>query len=172
MTTSEAERVDLLHVFNMQRDNLLIAVRGVSDEQARTRSTVSELTLGGIIKHVTRGEVFWTRLMTKRDGAIPDGMLDMSQHVMGEDETIAGLIDAYVAASKATDAAVHALPDLDVEVPLPRWPWAPDAPAVLWTGRRVLLNLLRETSHHCGHADIIREAIDGASTTMQMTAPS
>ncbi len=39
-----------------------------------------------------------------------------------------------------------------------------------WTARRLLLHVLRETSHHSGHADIIRESLDGANTTMQMGA--
>jgi hypothetical protein len=59
---------------------------------------------------------------------------------------------------------VAALPDLDVSVPLPRTPWSPHDPGH-WSVRRILLHLIRETAQHAGHADIIREALDGANTT-------
>lgn len=58
------------------------------------------------------------------------------------------------------------LGDLDRSVPLPKSPWSPPE-TVYWPARRILLYLIRETAQHAGHADIIREALDGASTTAQ-----
>jgi hypothetical protein len=61
-----------------------------------------------------------------------------------------------------TDGLVRTLPDLDASQPLPEAPWFP--PGARWSARRVLLHIIAETSQHAGHADIIREAIDGAKT--------
>ncbi|MFB9852613.1 DUF664 domain-containing protein [Micromonospora andamanensis] len=54
------------------------------------------------------------------------------------------------------------LPDLDADHPLPEAPWF--EPGARWSARRVLLHILAETSQHAGHADIIRETIDGAKS--------
>ena len=57
---------------------------------------------------------------------------------------------------------VASLPDLDAAHPLPPAPWF--APGASWSARRVLLHLIAETSQHAGHADILRESLDGAKT--------
>nr|WP_249926140.1 DUF664 domain-containing protein [Streptomyces aureocirculatus] len=56
---------------------------------------------------------------------------------------------------------------LDRVVPLPEAPWEPGV-VPRWPVRRIVLRLLRETAQHAGHADIVREAIDGANTTAQL----
>jgi hypothetical protein len=52
--------------------------------------------------------------------------------------------------------------DLDETHPLPSAPWF--EPGAAWSTRRVALHVLAEISQHAGHADIIREAIDGQRT--------
>jgi uncharacterized damage-inducible protein DinB len=163
MTTSP-EKTDLLAAFAEQRALLLITLRGLTDEQAARRTTVSELTLGGIVKHLAQGEETWTQIMTKGDGELPDGMLDMGQYRMAGGDTLPALLERYARAAHATEEAVAALPDLDVSVPLPKTPWSPPEPQY-WSARRILLHLIKETAQHAGHADIIREALDGANTT-------
>jgi uncharacterized damage-inducible protein DinB len=165
MTTSP-EKTDLMNAFAEQRELLLITVRGLTDAQAARRTTVSELTLGGIVKHLAQGEEVWAQIMVKGDGELPDGMLDMGQYRMSEGDTLAGLMERYAMAARGMEEAVAGLPDLDRSVPLPRTPWSPPEPEY-WSARRILLHLIRETSQHAGHADIIREALDGASTTAQ-----
>ncbi|MFF6949523.1 DUF664 domain-containing protein [Streptomyces iakyrus] len=125
---------------------------------------VSELTLGGIVKHLAQGEETWTQIMTKGDGELPDGMLDMGQYRMADGDTLPALPERYARAAHATEEAVAALPDLDVGVPLPKTPWSPPEPQY-WSARRIPLHLIKETAQHAGHADIIREALDGANTT-------
>ncbi|MBB5933645.1 mycothiol transferase [Streptomyces zagrosensis] len=164
----DGERAELLRVLGEQRATLLIALRGLTDDQAAQRSTVSELTLGGIVKHLAQGERVWTQLMSERRGNTPDGMWDMGQYQMNAGESLSALRDAYAAATAATDAAVANLPTLDVPVPLPPVPWDPQATPETWSARLVLLQLLRETAQHAGHADIIRESLDGANTTAQL----
>lgn len=165
MTTSW-EKTDLLDALAEQREPLLITVRGLTGEQAVRRTTVSELALGGIVKHLARGEEVWTRIMVKGDGELPDGMLDMGQYRMTAGDTLQGLLERYAAAARTTEDAVTVLPDLDHSVLLPRTPWSPPEPEH-WSVRRILLNLIWETAQHAGHADIIREAVDGANTTAQ-----
>ncbi|MFB7585928.1 DinB family protein [Streptomyces sp. NPDC056169] len=162
----DGERGELLSALAEQRELLLITVRGISDAQAAQRTTVSELTLGGIVKHLTRGEQVWTQIIAKGDGELPEGMLDMEQYRMADGESIAELLEEYAAAAKTTEAVVSALPDLDRRLPLPRTPWSPPE-TVYWSVRRILLHLIRETAQHSGHADIIRESLDGANTTAQ-----
>ena len=77
-------------------------------------------------------------------------------------ETLAGLLADYAAAARETDELLAALPDLDAAQPLPVAPWY--EPGASWTARRVLLHIIAETAQHAGHADIIRESIDGAKT--------
>lgn len=165
MTTS-SEKTDLLAAFAEQRALLLITVRGLTDAQAGRRTTVSELTLGGIVKHLATGEEMWTRIMSERDGELPEGMLDTAQYHMAEDDTLPALLERYASAARATEEAVAALPDLDVGVPLPKTPWSPPEPE-FWSARRILLHLIRETAQHAGHADLVRETLDGANTTAQ-----
>jgi uncharacterized damage-inducible protein DinB len=173
MATSENrlpdERDDLLLILGELRDTLLITIRGINDVQALQRTTVSDLTLGGLIKHLTSGNRAWVQIMAERADEPSAGMIDMDQYYMREDETLSGLLEDYEAAARATEQAVLALPDLSKTVQFPHFPWSPPEP-VRWSARHILLHLIRETAQHAGHADIIRESLDGANTTMQMAA--
>ena len=80
---------------------------------------------------------------------------------MTDDETIAVLRERYEETARATDDLIMALPSLDVTHSLPEAPWFEQGE---WSARRVLLHVLAETAQHAGHADIIRETIDGAKT--------
>ena len=79
-----------------------------------------------------------------------------------DDETLAGALAEYETVAAATDELVRTLPDLGATHPLPTAPWFP--PNARWSARRVLLHIIAETAQHCGHADIIRESIDGQKT--------
>jgi len=71
--------------------------------------------------------------------------------------------DAYASAAAATDEVVAGIADLGRAVPVPQGvPWFP-ADVESWSVRWVLLHLIEETARHAGHADMVREAIDGAT---------
>ena len=78
------------------------------------------------------------------------------------DETLAGVLEHYTQVAARTDDLVRSLSDLNAAHPLPQAPWFP--PGAQWSARQVLLHVLAETAQHAGHADIIREALDGAKT--------
>ncbi|MFF8281077.1 DUF664 domain-containing protein [Streptomyces lateritius] len=100
---------------------------------------MSELTLGGIVKHLTRCEQAWTQIVVKGDGELLEGMLGLGQYRMVGSENLAGLLEVYDAAAQGTGGSVAALPDLDRSVPLPKTPWSPPR-TVHWSARRILCN--------------------------------
>lgn len=168
--TNTAERDDLLDLLRKHRDLLRFTVQGLSDDAARTTPTVSELSLGGLVKHVTAVERNWADFVVNGPARQPDwSSIDWSNppaeviahqqgFVMREDETLAGLLEAYAEVAAATDELVRTV-DLDDAHPLPEAPWNP--PGTSWTARRALIHIALETAQHAGHADIIRETIDG-----------
>ncbi|WP_152362259.1 DinB family protein [Microlunatus speluncae] len=164
MTEISGERADLLHLFADERKNFAITLRGLSDEQARAKATVSDLTLGGLTKHLAATQWHWCLVITEPDeNAELDLESGMSQYYMAEDDTLAGLVVDFDDAAAFVDRVIKETPDLEATVPLPTAPWAPERE--WWSVRRILLHILREVSHHAGHADLIRETLDGGSTT-------
>jgi hypothetical protein len=170
MTTVEqtltGERADILETLRAHRFFLRNTARGLTDEQAATRSTVSELTIGGLIKHVTITEASWFDFIVDgpKEGEPTED--DYRDHALGfqmlEGETLQVLLDRYEEVANRTDELVATLPDLDASHPLPPAPWF--EPGATRSARRVFMHIIAETSQHAGHADIIREAIDGAKS--------
>jgi len=166
--TMTGERADILQTLAKHRHFLRYTTRDLTDEQAAQRTTVSQLSLGGIIKHVTAVERQWAGFIAEGTAAIPSWQDEgaMRRYADGfrmlPGETLDGLLAEYEAAAHATDELTASLPDLDAAHPLPAAPWYDKGAS--WSARRVLLHLIAETSQHAGHADIIRESLDGAKT--------
>ncbi|MBD0862938.1 DinB family protein [Gordonia sp. zg691] len=157
------EKKDLLTLLQDQRNLLKVAARDLSEEDARRQTTVSALTLGGLIKHLTHGEQGAARVITERD---ENAEFDMSQaateYDITGDETLAYWLAEYDRAAASFDRVIADVEDLGELIPQPTAPWQPERE---WSSIRMMIaQLLRETAHHCGHADIIREALDGQST--------
>lgn len=166
--TLTGEKADILRMFADQRRNFLFTVAGITDEQATQRTTVSELTLGGLLNHVVNNERSWIKVIADMDENAEFDMSRMgTEYVMSPGQTVAGLLTEYREVAKATEAAVAGM-DLDAQVPLPTAPWAPER--TYQSARYTLLHILREMAQHAGHADIIRESLDGANTTLRMAA--
>ncbi|HEX5117499.1 MAG TPA: DinB family protein [Pseudonocardiaceae bacterium] len=156
------ERDDLLATLATQRHFLRHTVRDLTDEQAALRPTRSELCLGGLIKHVAQTEDDWLHFAVGGAEAMtidPETWLGKFQ--MTANDTLAAILDQYAQVAERTSELVGTL-DLDTSYELPRRPWF--EPGARWSVRRVLLHVLRETAQHAGHADILRESIDGAKT--------
>ncbi|MFD7905814.1 DinB family protein [Kitasatospora sp. NPDC059722] len=160
------EREDLVATLGKHRGFLRYTVRDLTDEQAARRTTASELCLGGLIKHVAAVEARWMRFAVggaeemRRGGGSQDDWAAMFRMLDGE--TLAGLLARYEEVARETDELVRTLPDLDLAHELPKAPWF--EPGATWSVRRVLLHVLAETAQHAGHADILRESLDGAKT--------
>ncbi|WP_299535947.1 DinB family protein [uncultured Streptomyces sp.] len=166
----DGERADLLEALGKQRHFLRFTVRGLDDEQAGRRTTVSELCLGGLIKHVTSVERGWSEFVQHGPSAMGDfDRMTEEDFARRADEfrmlpqdTLEDVLAAYDEVARATDRLVASLPDLGVSHPLPKAPWFEgDA---RWSARRVFLHIVAETAQHAGHADIVREALDGAKS--------
>jgi uncharacterized damage-inducible protein DinB len=166
--TSARERADLLSTLAKHRGLLRFTVRELTDEQARRRTTVSELTLGGLIKHVAHVERGWADFVRRGpealgDQASPEGwQAHANSFRMTEQETLDGVLARYAEVAAATDDLVRSVPDLGHDHPLPEAPWFP--PGERWSARRVFLHVVAETAQHAGHADLLREALDGAKS--------
>jgi hypothetical protein len=167
-TTLTAERADLLESLAAHRHFLRFTVQGLTDEQARQRPTASELTLGGLVKHVAATERSWADFVV--DGPSAMASADdpaqtaawMDEFRLGPDETLDGILARYAEIAARTDELVRTIPDLDAAHPLPEAPWFP--PGAVRSARRVFVHIVAETAQHAGHADILRETLDGQKT--------
>lgn len=168
---TDAETTNLLSTLAARRYFLRSAADGLTDEQARLTPTVSTLSVGGLIKHLAHGEASWLQFVLHGPvdsidwAAVARG--EMSPQLveweaafeLREDETLAGVLDAYAGVASETERIVTELETLDVAHPLPEAPW--NEPGATMSARGVLAHLIGETAQHAGHADIIRETIDG-----------
>ncbi|MGH9098069.1 MAG: DUF664 domain-containing protein, partial [Acidimicrobiales bacterium] len=101
-----------------------------------------------LMKHMARAESLWIlRRFAGLDVVLPD-------ETVHPDDTLVGAIEGYRAGWERVDSVVDAAPSLDVVCQ----DVGDEAPVNL---RWVLMHLLEETARHAGHADILRELIDG-----------
>lgn len=184
------ERDTLIETLDRHRGFLLRTADGLTDEQARTRSTVSALTIASLLKHVADTEEQWMDFAIRGaeafggsgvyesdvdwDAVAAQGEARDSggesasatewvdeRFVLTDAETL-DVLRARVHEVAARTAEILRTADLDAEHALPEAPWF--EPGARWSVRRIALHMLAEISQHAGHADIIREAIDGART--------
>ena len=162
------ERDALLAYLAQMRSVITLAAYGLTDSQARATPSVSPLSVGGLIKHVASTERGWIDIVLQE----PSGSQDdyETNFRLLEGETLAEVIAGYEQVAARTEDVIAGIADLDQPVPVPRGvPWFPqDVDA--WSVRWVLLHLIQETARHAGHADIVREHIDGATAFPLMAA--
>lgn len=182
-----AERDDLIETLARHRGFLLQTAEGLTDEQARTASTVSALSIASILKHVADTEEQWFAFAVQGAEAFGGSEVYESdvdwdavsaeaetnhgdwsgseweddRFVLSDAETL-DVLRARIESVGAASAELLRTLDLDQTHPLPEAPWF--EPGASWSVRRVAIHMLAEISQHAGHADIIREAIDGHKT--------
>ncbi len=157
-TSTEPEA--LLAYLIQQRDGLKYAAFGLTDDQLRATPTRSALSIGGLMKHAAFTERGWIHILQGRPSMGEDAYTD--SFALTEADTVDSLTGQLDAVGEETAAAVAALDDLAVRVQLPPAPWYPRNPDG-YQARWILLHLVEELARHAGHADIIREHIDGAT---------
>jgi uncharacterized damage-inducible protein DinB len=171
MTSTElstGERADLLQALAQRRYFLRYTVRDLTDEQAALHPTASELCLGGLIQHVCDTERQWVDFIL--DGPASSPAADdaeamqawLNRFQMAPGVTLEAILADYAEVAERTDQVIRDLPDLDLTHPLPEAPWY--EPGASWSARQVVLHIIAETAQHSGHADILRESIDGAKS--------
>jgi hypothetical protein len=182
-TTLDTERAELLAELATLRAALTATVRGLTDEQAGVRPTASALCLGGLVKHVASMEDAWLRFVVDGPSAmrhdLPDGvtwadiaagtareypqwMIDhQNEFGMRPGDTLTAILARYEEVAARTEEIIAAVPDLSATQELPAAPW--HEPGAVRSVRRVLTHLIAETAQHTGHADILRETLDGTT---------
>lgn len=162
------ERSALAGFLRQQQDAFRNAAYGLTDQQAGLRTTASALRVGTLIKHVTLGSENWLSAALAAPGRPDRGPSSegamatwMAAWAWTDTDTLVAALEAYDDVCRRVLDAVATL-DLDTPVPVPDAPWFPkDVEA--WSVRWVWFHLLEELARHAGHADIVREGIDGAT---------
>lgn len=136
------------------RSTVVHKASGLSDSQASTTAVpTTALTVAGLVKHLTATERFWFSI----DFAAldvewpwtddnPHGAFDLAS-----DDTIESLLAQY---EDECDISRRAVADSDLDDPA-------SGPGMTFTLRYAFLHMIEETARHCGHLDLLREAIDG-----------
>jgi uncharacterized damage-inducible protein DinB len=154
------ERTSLLEMLNYQRATIVLKADRLDHAQLNQPLSTSTLTLAGLLKHLAAVEDSW---ISARFLGVPEPEPWLSAPYDEDDDwefTSASadspdyLRELYAAACARSDAVIDGA-DLDAVAP------NPDHYGNPWTLRWVLLHLIEETARHAGHADLLREAIDG-----------
>ncbi|MGW5851666.1 DinB family protein [Streptomyces sp. NPDC055254] len=154
------ERGTLLAFVEAQRAAIRESLLGLTEEQAASSPSASELSLSGLLKHVAECELNWLRMAQQRPNE-----LARTEETWGdsfrlvEGETVPGVLAFWDGVAEQTAAFIAEVPSLDDSFPLPPAPWFPQDAKV--SMRWMLLHLVEEFARHAGHADIVRETIDG-----------
>ncbi|RBP62221.1 uncharacterized protein DUF664 [Brevibacterium sanguinis] len=166
---------DALFTFiEQQAGQLRLTALDLSDEQARSTPTTSRLSIAGLIAHSAQVIYGWLQQVKDPDRvfSLDDyvsfgraiGIEEMCDGAELPDLTLAELLSAFDTATAEVTAARELVDsgrvDLDSTVPVPDMPWYPKD--FVMTVRWILNHISTELARHAGHADIIRESIDGA----------
>ncbi|MER7279065.1 DinB family protein [Dactylosporangium sp. NPDC000244] len=147
--TGPGEKATLLGVLDYLRGSIAGKVADVPEPQVRAAGVPSGTNLLGLVKHLTHVERFYF---------LGEPIANLRRTMLpGPDETVDGLLVAYRRTNAEVNAVVEACPDLGG--PAPRPPGRGPAPTMRWA----LAHMIEETARHAGHADIIRERLDGST---------
>ncbi|MFB7833453.1 DinB family protein [Streptomyces sp. NPDC056056] len=154
------ERGALLNFVEAQRAAIRRSLLGLTEEQAASRPSASELSLSGLLKHVAEVELNWLRLAQQQPNERQRSQETWDEGFrLVDGETIPEIVEFWAGVAKETEEYVRSVPSLDDTFPLPEAPWFPEDGRV--SVRWMLLHLVQEAGRHAGHADVIRESLDG-----------
>ena len=155
-----SEKTMLAAFLDYHRDTLLWKVDGLADADLRRQMTPSGMTLLGLVKHIAYVERWWFQAVFQgKDVDFPwtDADPDADWRV-GPDESVATILDLY---REEVDSSRGILSDAELDDSARRPRTRP--PGQEQTLRWIVLHMIEETARHNGHADLMREAIDGAT---------
>jgi hypothetical protein len=147
--TGSDEKATLLGFLDYLRISIADKAASVPEPQVRTAGVPSGTNLLGLVKHLTHVERCY--FLGER---VDDWGATMQA---SPEETVDGLLAGYRDAIERANQVIEACPDLTL--PAPRLPRRGRAPSMRW----VLVHMIEETGRHAGHADILREQIDGST---------
>ncbi|WP_030972280.1 DinB family protein [Streptomyces sp. NRRL S-1824] len=154
------ERGALLSFVEAQRGAIRRSLIGLTEEQAASRPSASGLSLSGLLKHVAETELNWLRLAQQRpnEKARTEETWADSFRLVG-DETVPQMLEFWAKVAAETEEFIHSVESMNDTFPLPEAPWFPadEKCSMRW----LLVHLVEEIARHAGHADIIRESLDG-----------
>lgn len=157
------EKTNLLGYLRVRRGDLLAKLDGLGEYDIRRPMTPSGTNLLGLVKHVASvelgyfGEVFGRPSGRELPSLDDDAGMDTDMWATA-DETREQIVELHRSSAAHSDKTIESLPlDAVGEVP---W-WAPDRRKV--TLHQILVHMCVETARHAGHADILRELIDGST---------
>lgn len=148
-STGTDEKDTLKGFLDYLRTSVADKVAGVPEPQVRTGAVPSGTSLLGLLKHLTCVERFY--FLGEDVGDWPATLRPAAEDSV--DGVLAGYREAVARANRVIDACQ------DLALPAPRAPRRGAAPSMRW----VLAHMIEETGRHAGHADILRERIDGST---------
>lgn len=165
LTPNASGEQEVLVTYALQQlAQLRSTVYGLTDEQFHSTPSASSLSLAALLRHGGQVAVEWSAMAL----AAPE-----AAHVVGYDDSIedcqahpAGLTEALEYFDDCVDQAqanLRAVSDLAAPVPVPQAPWFPPE-LKSWEARWAIAHIATEVARHTGHADIIRETIDGKTS--------
>ncbi|MEU3736941.1 DinB family protein [Streptomyces sp. NPDC032198] len=161
------ERGALLAFLDAERGGIRRSVLGLTGEQAAGKPSASELSLSGLLKHVAEVEEGWISRAKGVEPAVARTEANWDECFrLVEGETVESVLTYWEQVASRTEEFIRSLPTLDETFSLPDQPWFPKEDVSM---RWVLLRLITEMSRHSGHADIIRETLDG-KTAFELVA--
>ncbi|MEJ5928527.1 DUF664 domain-containing protein [Corynebacterium sp. H128] len=141
-------------------------VHGLTDEQAHSTPSASSLNLTGLLLHAAEVALFWSAsvIAAPNPPSLPAGFEEnhMLDQLIADERPLAQVLETFDHYVELARHNLEQLSDLDTLVPVPE-SWSPWIPAELthWETRWCLHHITAEIARHAGHADIIRESIDG-----------
>jgi uncharacterized damage-inducible protein DinB len=155
LVSAAGERAVLETFLDLYRGILKRKVTGISEEQARQRLVASKTTLAGLVKHLTAVEREWFQaILAQRSPDETGGIPDDDGWTVAADETVADLLKGYAHACEQSRRCAAGVA-LDDSVPHPRLGQV----SLRW----IYVHMIEETARHTGHADILREQVDGTT---------
>ncbi|MGX1777092.1 DinB family protein [Nocardia brasiliensis] len=145
--TGSSEAETLRGFLDYLRDSVAAKVDGAPEPQVRTAAVPSGTNLLGLLTHLTAVE---------RSMFLGDNVTDwQATFRAGPQDTVADVVTRYREAVALANEILDSCTDLTAPIPRPGRP----APSVRWA----LAHMIEETGRHAGHADILRELIDGTT---------
>lgn len=161
---TRGDELTLLSQFlDYHRATLVQKVSGLDRRQLRTRLEPSTLTLAGLVKHMALVEDSWFgNVLLGREEGEPWASVDWDEDPDWEfrtavDDDPDDLLALYVDACERSRAAIVEVADLDKLAAQPSRSGEP------FNLRWIMLHMIEETARHNGHADLLRENIDGST---------